>query len=223
MRMHGVGRLRGRIGGAGAAALDLGEAGARQDVGVAFAPAFVVAAEQAAFLRDHAGIAGAVERRAPVADGQVRQPGDRIARRRCGSPCPRWRCGPSRRRCRHRAGRSCRHRNSTWSMSSPSPSAAICASAVQAPCPMSWAPVSTSPLPSVRLMTARALAWNIRAGNVAVPRPQPTRKPELVAHLARRRAAGPPSRNARRPARSIRAGPSRRTACRRSARLRRSS
>ena len=66
--------------------------------------------------------------------------------------------------------------NSTWSRSSPSPSAAIWASAVQAPWPMSWAPISITPEPSLR-STARASAWNISAGKVAVPMPQPTSRP----------------------------------------------
>ena len=67
-------------------------------------------------------------------------------------------------------------RNSSCSIPSPTASAAICASAVQAPWPMSCAPISTTP-PPFRRMTARASAWNISAGNVAVPMPQPTSIP----------------------------------------------
>ena len=62
MRMHGVGRLRRLIGCARATALDLRTPGATQDIGVALAAALVVATEQAAAARDHAGIAGAEQR-----------------------------------------------------------------------------------------------------------------------------------------------------------------
>src|SRR5262249_18031660 len=71
MRVHGVGRLRGRIDGALALALDLREPGAAEDLGVALAAAFVIAPEQAAAARDHAGIAGAEQRRALVAGRQL--------------------------------------------------------------------------------------------------------------------------------------------------------
>src|ERR1700730_14707505 len=46
VRMHGVSRLRRRVGGARAAALDFGEAGPLPEVGVALAPAFVVSTEE---------------------------------------------------------------------------------------------------------------------------------------------------------------------------------
>ena len=60
----------------------------------------------------------------------------------------------------------------------PSPSAAIWASAVQDPWPMSIAPSSTVPVPSARI-SARAIPSKISAGKVAVPMPVPTRNPSL--------------------------------------------
>src|SRR6202040_4187934 len=79
VRVHGVGGLRGRIGGALAPSLDLREPGAAEDVGVALAAALVVAAEQPAAARDHAGIAGAEQRRAPVTGREIGKLGDRRA------------------------------------------------------------------------------------------------------------------------------------------------
>ena len=87
---------------------------------------------------------------------------------------------------------------------------------------MSCAPVSTSPVPSPR-SAARALAWNISAGKIAVPTPQPTSMPCVVAHLTGRQRAPGPAEALGALARSIRAGPSRRRACPRSARPRHSS
>ena len=107
-------------------------------------------------------------------------------------------------------------------MSNPRPSAAIWASAVHAPWPISWAPVSTTPVPSFRI-TARAFAWNISAGKTAVPRPQPDEQSGLVAHLPRRHRMPRPNQSSRRLDVSTRAGPSRRTACRKSVPPRRSS
>src|SRR6185437_17058490 len=60
-----------------AARLDFGKAGAGEDVAEAFTAAFVVAPEQTAFAGDHAGVAGAEQRRAPVARGKLRQLSDR--------------------------------------------------------------------------------------------------------------------------------------------------
>ena len=69
-------------------------------------------------------------------------------------------------------------------------SAAIWASAVQAPWPMSCAPVSTSAGAVAPHHGARLRPGTCRAGNVAVPMPQPTSKPVLVAHLCAARADG---------------------------------
>ena len=62
MRMHGVGRLRGRIGRAASLTFDRREPDAAEDIGEAFAAALVVATEQAAAARDHTGISGAEQR-----------------------------------------------------------------------------------------------------------------------------------------------------------------
>ena len=70
--------MRGRIGGALSAALDLREPGTAEDVGVAFAAALVVATEQAAVARDHAGIAGAEQRRAIVVGREIGKPRDHV-------------------------------------------------------------------------------------------------------------------------------------------------
>ena len=66
------------IGHAGALALDLRAAGAAEDIGVALAAALVVATEQAAAARDHAGIAGAEQRRAVVVGREIGKPGDHV-------------------------------------------------------------------------------------------------------------------------------------------------
>jgi len=60
--MHGVGRLRGLIGRALSLTHDLREPGAAEDIRIALAAALVVATEQAAASRDHAGISGAEQR-----------------------------------------------------------------------------------------------------------------------------------------------------------------
>ena len=78
VRMHGIGRLRGRIGRAGSVTLDLRKPGAGEDVRVALAAALVVATEQAAVARDHAGIAGAEQRRAIVVGREIGKPRDRV-------------------------------------------------------------------------------------------------------------------------------------------------
>jgi hypothetical protein len=64
--VQGVGHLRERIFAGAAASLDLGEAGVAQDLGIALAAAFVVAAVEAPALRQNAGIAGVEQRRAFV-------------------------------------------------------------------------------------------------------------------------------------------------------------
>src|SRR5215813_5199402 len=66
MRIHRVGRLRGRIGGAPSLSLDLQKPGPAENVGVALAAVLVVAAKQAAVPGDHAGISSAEKRRAIV-------------------------------------------------------------------------------------------------------------------------------------------------------------
>ena len=66
--------------------------------------------------------------------------------------------------------------NYTWSGYRPTASAAICASAVQAPWPMSAPAVSTRAVPSARRV-ARASAGKCGHGNSAVPMPQPTSSP----------------------------------------------
>ena len=82
-------------------------------------------------------------------------------------------------------------RNSTWSMSSPSPSAAIWASAVQAPWPMSAPEVSTSAVPSSRSV-ARASAWNIGAWKSARAHAPADEMTGCIAHLPRlERTPGP--------------------------------
>ena len=81
MRMHGIGRLRGRVAAPLAATLDLGKPGAGQDVGIALAAAFVVPPIEPAAARHHAGIAGSEQRRALVASGQVGQLGDGVRAR----------------------------------------------------------------------------------------------------------------------------------------------
>ena len=133
VRVHGVVRLRGRVGRALAAPFDFGEAGAGEDVGVALASALVVAAEQPAAARDDAGVAGAEQRRAFVARGEIRELGDHVGAGVVDRHAGRRGVAPSRRRCRHRADRTCRTGTRRRSMSRPSPSAAIWASAVQAP------------------------------------------------------------------------------------------
>ncbi len=70
--------MRGRIGRAGAPPLDLRAPGAAEDIGVALAAALVVAAKQPATARDHAGIAGAEQRRAIIAGGKIGQSGDHV-------------------------------------------------------------------------------------------------------------------------------------------------
>ena len=75
--------------------------------------------------------------------------------------------------------------NSTRSRSRPNPSAAICASAVQAPCPMSCAPISITPVPSRADRRARlGLEHQRREGRRAhAPADQ---QAGIVAHLPRR-------------------------------------
>ena len=62
VRVHGIGRLRGGVGGGLAAGVDLAQPGAAKDIRVALAAVFIVAAEQAAIARGNAGIAGAEQR-----------------------------------------------------------------------------------------------------------------------------------------------------------------
>jgi hypothetical protein len=190
VRMHGVARLRGRIGRALAATLDLREPGAAEDIGVALAAALVVAAEQAAAARDHAGIAGAEQRRAIVAVA-------RSASRAITSAPALWIAMPAvavwaEPPAMPASGRSeVPDRNSTWSMSSPRPSAAICASAVQAPWPMSCAPISMTPLPSWRSTAGLRLEHQRRKRRRAhAPADQQS---VLVAHLPRRERAALPA------------------------------
>ena len=87
---------------------------------------------------------------------------------------------------------------------------------------MSCAPVSITPVPSrAEHRAGLGLEHQRRKGRGAhAPADQ---QPGLVAHLPRRQRPAAPSRSARRPGRSIRAAPSRRTACRRSARPRHNS
>lgn len=64
MRMHGIGFLHRRVGSGVAATLDLMEAGSAEDVGVAFAAAFIIAAEEAAAALGCAAPLDALRRRA---------------------------------------------------------------------------------------------------------------------------------------------------------------
>jgi hypothetical protein len=59
VRSHGIACLSRRVGGALPLSLDLVKSGTTEDLGIAFAAALVVAAEQAATARNHAGITGA--------------------------------------------------------------------------------------------------------------------------------------------------------------------
>ncbi len=79
MRVHGVLLLQGRIGRARPFADDLGDACARHDVDVAFAARLVVAPREAAVSRDHAGVAGAVERRLRIVGRERGKLGDDVA------------------------------------------------------------------------------------------------------------------------------------------------
>ena len=159
-----------------AGALDLGEAGAGKDVGVGLAAARIAAMVEAAVAGLDAGVAGAEERRVRVGGGERGEAGDGVAaggeeRAARGRGMARAAgdagvgmvgvAGAELDRARP-AGRARRR--------------AICASAVQAPWPMSAAEVSTRPVPSARSM-ARASAWNIGAGKSALPMPQPTSRP----------------------------------------------
>ena len=65
--MHGVRLARHCIGRALSLRVDLRKTSAAEDIGVALAAALIVTAVQAAAARDHAGIAGAEQRRAMVA------------------------------------------------------------------------------------------------------------------------------------------------------------
>ena len=58
--------------------LDLRKPGAGEDIRVALAAALVVATEQAAAARDHAGIAGAEQRRAIVVGREIGKPRDHV-------------------------------------------------------------------------------------------------------------------------------------------------
>src|SRR5258706_14559873 len=57
VRMHGIGCLRAWVGGALAAGIDLAQPGAAEDIRVALAAAFIIAAEEATVPRGNAGIA----------------------------------------------------------------------------------------------------------------------------------------------------------------------
>jgi hypothetical protein len=133
MRMHGVGRIARPDRPRWFPGPSISRSPARaEDIGVALAAALVVAAEQAARARDHAGIAGAEQRRAIVAGREIGKPRDHVGagvvNRHAGGR------GVGRAAGDAASGRSeVPDLNSTCSMSSPSPSAAICASAVQAP------------------------------------------------------------------------------------------
>ena len=83
-------------------------------------------------------------------------------------------------------------RNSTWSRSSPRPSAAIWASAVQAPWPMSCAPVSITPVPSRAQHRPRLRLEHQRRERRGAHAPA-DQQPGLVAHLPRRQRARRPA------------------------------
>ncbi len=131
---------------------------------------------QTAVARDHAGIAGAEQRRALVVGRELGELGDHrragVVDRGAGGRGVRRAAGDAGIRQVGRAGLEL----DLVEIERRAQSAAIWANAVQAPWPMSCAPVSITPVPSRRI-TARASAANISAGNVAVPMPQPTRKP----------------------------------------------
>ena len=71
VRMHGIGGLRGRVGGALAAGIDLVQPGAAEDIRVALAAAFVIAAEETAVARGNAGIACTEQWRALVTGRKI--------------------------------------------------------------------------------------------------------------------------------------------------------
>ena len=148
----------------------------RHDLGVAFAARLVVAPREPPVARDHAGVAGAVERRLRVVGREFGELGDGVAagvvQRDAGG---RGMAGAARDAPR-RADPTCRSETRPCRAAAPSASAAICASAVQAPCPMSCPVASITPVPSA-FSIARAAPWNISAGKVATPTPQPTSSP----------------------------------------------
>src|SRR6516165_8033951 len=78
MRVHGIGLLREWISAGAAVSLDLGKAGAAQDIGIALAAALVVAPVDAPATRQHTGVVGSEQRRALVAHRQFREFGDYV-------------------------------------------------------------------------------------------------------------------------------------------------
>lgn len=70
--VHRIVRACHRIGRAAARGIDLGEAGARENVGIAVAPPVVIAAMEASSPRDRAGVAGAKQRRPLVRRCELR-------------------------------------------------------------------------------------------------------------------------------------------------------
>jgi len=81
MRPHGIACLSRRVGGALPLSLDFVKSGTTEDLGVAFAAALVVASEQAATARNHAGITGAEQRRAIVVGGKIGEARDHAGAR----------------------------------------------------------------------------------------------------------------------------------------------
>ena len=172
MRRIGVAARAGR---ALAAARDRRLPGAGEDLGVGFGAALVVAAKQPSAAGLDARIAGtdSGERWSSVASRASFATTSSPAACAALPAVAMWPEPPA----MPPSGRSDDPiRNSTLSMSSPTPSAATWWIAVQAPWPMSIAPISTRAVPSARI-SALASAAKIRAGKVAVPMPQPTRNP----------------------------------------------
>src|SRR5579863_3167699 len=78
MRMHGVTRLCRFTGCTLSSAVDFREPGTAKDIRVTLATALVVTSEQATPARNHAGIAGAEQRRTLVVGREIGQPTDHV-------------------------------------------------------------------------------------------------------------------------------------------------
>src|SRR5882724_12574175 len=78
MRMHSISFPCDLVGCTLAAAFDFGEPGAGENVDIALAAAFVIAAEKPSVAREHAGIAATEQGRAFIARRHLGEPGDGV-------------------------------------------------------------------------------------------------------------------------------------------------